>query len=219
MSTEALPPTVAELLAGASNIRARYPSHLAHQWRRSRIRRPLISRLLNLQIKSTYHRDTAATSFYRIYEFFILHDNISFRNELEYFCRSHPQWRVSSLPAPRTRNTSDDDRSPKYPDLDAQVRYTILAVLTRIMCDSFNRRIELGLPRDAPAIIEDFEELQARPKVYEEPPEWAKLVQPLPQKVFIPNAEGRELDEDDEDVSKEFKDVNIIVQMPHIHFI
>ena len=42
------------------------------------------------------------------------------------------------------------------------------------MCDSFNRRIGLGLPRDAPAIIEDFEELQACPKVYEEPPEWAK---------------------------------------------
>jgi len=97
------------------------------------------------------------------------------------------------------------------------------------MCDSFNRRIELGLPRDAPAIIEDFAELQARPKVYEEPPEWAKrallrgnaAVAATPEEmVFIPNAEGRKLDEDDdENVSREFKDVGVIVQMPHIHFV
>jgi len=80
------------------------------------------------------------------------------------------------------------------------------------MCDSFNRRIELGLPRDAPAIIEDFSELQARPKVYEEPPEWAKRVNSsLAEKVFIPNAEGRTLDEDDEDVCGEFKAVGVIV--------
>jgi hypothetical protein len=89
------------------------------------------------------------------------------------------------------------------------------------MCDSFNRRIGLGLPRDAPAIIEDFEELQARPKVYEEPPEWAKRVlgKALAETVFIPNAEGRTLNKDDEDVSKEFKDVGVIVQIPHIHFV
>jgi hypothetical protein len=89
------------------------------------------------------------------------------------------------------------------------------------MCDSFNRRIGLGLPRDAPAIIEDFEELGARPKVYEEPPEWAKRVlgKALAETVFIPNAVGRTLHEDGEDVSKEFKDVGVIVQMPHIHFV
>jgi hypothetical protein len=81
----------------------------------------------------------------------------------------------------------------------------------------------LGLPRDAPAIIEDFEELKARPKVYEEPPEWAKRVlgKALTETVFIPNAVGRTLNEDGEDVrvSKEFKDVGVIVQMPHIHFV
>jgi len=218
MATEPLPPTVPEILADASNIRARYPSHLAHQWRCSHIQPPsnfkLISRLF-LQPRTASPRDTPAASFYRIYKFFVLHDNISFRNELEYFCRSHPEWPISSIPEPRTPNANNDDPSPP----DEQVRYTILAVLTRLMCDSFNRRIELGLPRDAPAIVEDFEELQARPKVYDEPPEWARQVPPLPEKVFIPNGEGRGLNEDDEDVSKEFKDVNIIVQMPHIHFI
>ena len=89
------------------------------------------------------------------------------------------------------------------------------------MCDSFNRRIELGLPRNPPAIIEDFSELQARPKVYEEPPEWAKRARgnPLAEKVFISNAEGRKLDKDSEDVCREFRDVGVIVQMPHIHFV
>ncbi|TFK24922.1 hypothetical protein FA15DRAFT_575941, partial [Coprinopsis marcescibilis] len=67
--------------------------------------------------------------------------------------------------------------------------------LRRLMCNAFNRRIELGLPSDAPAIIEDFEELQARQKVYEEPPGWERRAQPLRENVFIPNGEGSELDE------------------------
>ncbi|KAK7468299.1 hypothetical protein VKT23_002813 [Stygiomarasmius scandens] len=197
---EPLPPTVSELLADASNIRARYPNHLARQWRRSLIQPSLLSRFLGTATSS----DTASASFYRIYQFFVLHDNIKFRNELEYFCCSHPDWPIYSLPDPA-------DTDP--------LRYAILAVLTRLMCDSFNRRIGLGLPRDAPAIIEDFEELEARPKVYEEPPEWAERVRALPEKVFIPNAEGKRLDENHEDVSEEFKTMNIIVQTPHIHFV
>ena len=219
-TTEPLPPSVTDLLAHASTIRAQYPSHLAHQWRRSNMQPPLLSRLF-LKNKD----DTPSASFYRIYRFFVLHDNINFRNELEYFCCSHPSWSVSSLPDPAAAAApAAADSSPSDP-----VRYTILAVLTQLMCDSFNRRIELGLPRDAPAIIEDFAELQARPKVYEEPPEWAKrallrgnvaLAAAPEEKVFIPNAEGRKLDEDDEEnVSREFKDVGVIVQMPHIHFV
>jgi len=198
-----LSPSVADLLSNASNIRAQHPSHLAHHWRRSHIQPPSLFRFFR-----SYSQDTPTASFYRIYQFFVLHDNINFRNELEYFCCSHPEWSVSCLPDPGA-----NDSNP--------LRYTILAVLTQLMCDSFNRRIGLGLPRDAPAIIEDFEELQARPKVYEEPPEWAKrlLGKALGETVFIPNAEGRTLNKDDEDVSKEFKDVGVIVQMPHIHFV
>ncbi len=204
-TTEPPPPTVADLLAHAPTIRAKYPSHLAHQWRRSQIQPPFLSRLFR-----NYNHDTPSASFYRIYQFFILHDSIKLRNELEYFCCSHPCWTVASLPDPADSDSSDDP-----------VRYIILAVLTHLMCDSFNRRIELGLPRDAPAIIEDFSELQARPKVYEEPPEWAKRARGnlLAEKVFIPNAEGRKLDEDDEDVCGEFRVVGVIVQMPHIHFV
>ncbi|EFI28334.1 hypothetical protein CC1G_13863 [Coprinopsis cinerea okayama7 len=219
MATEPLPATVREILSDSTNIRARYPSHLAHQWRRSQIQSPsnsnFIARLLP-RSRTTVNQDTAAACLYRIYTFFVLHDTVAFRNELEYFCRSHPEWAVSSLPDP---SASDDGPGSSDPSNDEQVRYTILAVLTRLMCDAFNRRIDLGLPRDAPAIIEDFEELQARPKVHESPPEWATQVQPLHEKVFIPNSEGKVLGEDDEDVNKEFKDMNIIVQMPHIHFI
>jgi len=203
MITEPLPPSVADLLSNASNIRAQYPSHLAHHWRRSHIQLPFLYHLFRSK-----NQDTPTASFYRIYQFFVLHDNINLRNELKYFCCSHPEWSVSCLPDPGA-NGSDP------------LRYTILAVLTQLMCDSFNRRIELGLPRDAPAIIEDFEELALRPKVYEEPPEWAKraLGKALAETVFIPNAVGRTLNEDGEDVSKEFKDVGVIVQMPHIHFV
>ncbi|KAJ8520743.1 hypothetical protein ONZ45_g2480 [Pleurotus djamor] len=217
-SPEPLPPTVAELLADRSTC-ARYPRQLSHQWRRSRIETStsftLLSRLL-LRNRTPKHHDTPAASFYRIYTFFVLHDIIAFRNELEYFCCSHPEWLVSSLPDPCVPNASNEDQPPSH---DEQLRYAVLAVLTRLMCDAFNRRVELGLPRDAPAIIEDFEELQARPKVYEEPPEWATRVQPLLRKSSIPNDEGRELDENDENLSKEFKVLNIIVQMPHIHFV
>ena len=218
--TEPLPPSVADLLSNASHIRAQYPNHLEHHWRRSHIQpppSPFFCRLFRSYATtttstSTTSKDTPTASFYRIYQFFVLHDNIHLRNELEYFCCSHPDWSVSRLPDPGAY-----DSNP--------LRYTILAVLTQLMCDSFNRRIGLGLPRDAPAIIQDFEELQARLKIYEEPPEWAKRVlllqqgKTLAETVFIPNAEGITLNKDDEDVSKEFRDVGVIVQMPHIHFI
>ena len=202
--TEPLPPSVAHLLSNSSNICAQHPSHLAHHWRRSHIQQPpSLCRLFR-----SYCRDTSTASFYRIYQFFVLHDNINLRNELEYFCCSRPEWSISCLPDP-----GEYDSNP--------LLYTILAVLPQLMCDSFNRRIRLGLIRDAPAIIEDFEELQARPKVYEEPPEWAKRVlgKALAETVYIPNAEGRTLNKDDEDVSKEFRDVGVIVEMPHIHFV
>ncbi len=83
----------------------------------------------------------------------------------------------------------------------------------------FNRRIAVGLPRDAPAIVLDFSELKARPKVFEETPDWAKRVKPLDERFYIPNEDGKVLKENDEDVSEEFKAMNIVVKMPHIHFI
>jgi hypothetical protein len=198
---EPLPPAVCDLLANRDEVRARYPVNRAHEWRVSRAQLPFpffVSCLLKPQ------PDTPEVALYRIYEFFVLNWNVAFRNELEYFCCSHPDWSVSAL------------RDPADPD---PVRYAILAVLTKLMCEAFNRRIEMGLPRDAPAIVIDFEELEARRKVYERPPEWVEHVPRVAQRTVIPNAQGLKLTDEDANVSEEFKAMNIIVQMPYIHFI
>ena len=200
MTNEPLPPTVSDILANPSRARARYPITYPSSYRHSRVPPPLLSRLLGGSSP-----DTASASFYRLYEFFILNWNIEFRNELEYFCCTHPDWAISSISDP------SDDANP--------VRCAVLAVLTQLMCAAFNRRIAAGLPRDAPAIILNFSELEARAKVFEETPDWAKRVKPLDERFYIPNEDGKVLKENDEDVSEEFKAMNIIVQMPHIHFI
>ena len=198
--SEPLPPSLSELLVDRDKARARYPIQCPFDWRISRVSKSsIISRL-----SGNRRPDSPSASFYRIYEFFVLGWTTAFRNELEYFCCSHPDWSVSALP------------DPIDPD---PTRYAVLAVLTQLMCASFNRRIERGLPRDAPAIIIDFAALRARPKVYERPPGWAGHVVALEEKVFIPDAEGKELPEDDPEASEEFRAMNIIVQMPHIHFV
>ena len=197
-----LPARVSDILADPSRVRARYSAKHPSSYERSPASPSLFSRLLGRT-----HPDTPSASLYRLYEFFILDWNIKFRDELEYFCCSHPDWAISSIPEP----ADDDDPDP--------VRRVILAVLTQLMCDAFNRRIEYGLPRDAPPIVTDFAELAARPKVFEETPDWAKRVKPLDEIFYIPNRDGKVLDGNDEDVSEEFKAMNIIVQIPHIHFI
>jgi hypothetical protein len=196
---EPLPPTVSDILANPFHARARYTATRPASYRHSRITPPLVSRLFGV----TYP-DTPSASFYRLYEFFILDWNIEFRNELEYFCCTHPDWTIFSIPEPA------GDADP--------VRRAVLAVLTQLMCAAFNRRAAFGLPRDAPAIILDFSELETRRKVFEEIPDWAKQVKPLDERFYIPNKDGKMLKDNDEDVSEEFKAMNIIVQMPHIHF-
>lgn len=224
MAIEPLPPTVPECLATTCD---KYPRHLPRTWRHSKAQlrqshygpfgfiyklfRP--SPIQSSQVLP----DTAAASFYRIYEFFVVNDIFSLRNELEYFCCRHPEWAVSNLPDPGVGS------SPKS-EYQAQVRYAILAVLTTELCETFNHRIELGLPRDAPPIIQgdQWDELKARPKVYEEPPEWAKrrLEGPtLARKALFRNPQDEVLKEDDKYVSGKFKKMGIIVEGPHILFI
>ena len=189
-----LPPTVSDILADSSRGCTRYA--------RLRISLSFFFRLLGCT-----RCDTPLLSFYRLYVFLVRGWNIKFREELEYFCCSHPDWAISSIPEPMDVANRDP------------VRRVILAVLTQLMCDAFNRRIEYGLPRDTPPIITDFAELAARPKVFEETPEWAKRVKPLDETFYIPDRDGKVLDGNHEDVSEEFKAMNIIVQTPHIHFI
>jgi hypothetical protein len=67
------------------------------------------------------------------------------------------------------------------------LQYAILAGLTEIFCLTFNRLINLGLPRDSPPIINNLEALAARQKVIETQPDCAQFkVSPLSEKVFVP---------------------------------
>ncbi|TFK91339.1 hypothetical protein K466DRAFT_457351, partial [Polyporus arcularius HHB13444] len=207
---EPLPPSPFELIANPTPARLRYINRHPRSFRHTRIppKPPLLSRIFrsSTQAQARAPQDTISASFYRIYELFVLDWNIEFRNELEYFCCGHPDWSISSIPDPA------DHGDP--------LRYAVLAVLTELLCVSFNYRIALGLPRDAPPIIQDWDEVQGRPKVFEQPPEWAWGVKPLEEQVFLPDHGGRLLNEDDEEnVCKEFRRMNIIVEKRHILFI
>ncbi|KAJ7693836.1 hypothetical protein B0H17DRAFT_1330188 [Mycena rosella] len=87
-----------------------------------------------------------------------------------------------------------------------------LAALTQVLCASFNARIEMGLPRDAPAYIKDFDALRARPKILEKPPLWAEKAPPLKRRLRI-NAQ-----EDDPELSSHLKDMGIIMKASHYLF-
>ncbi|TDL18594.1 hypothetical protein BD410DRAFT_493961 [Rickenella mellea] len=179
-----LPPPVHEILANPSSVHRRHP----YRYHPSR--------------GNKHHLDTPLASLYRLYEFYIADDTISFRNEIEWFWNCHT-WPVHAIPDPA------DTKDPS--------RYAILGGLTEIMCMSFNRLINEGLPRDAPVVIGDFEELKARPKVIERPPEWLANVKPLTEKVFVPNGKGEVVKE--EEGSPVFKKWNIFIEHPHHYFV
>ncbi|KAJ7292805.1 hypothetical protein C8J57DRAFT_1161103 [Mycena rebaudengoi] len=187
---EPLPLAIRVLVPNRKRVLMAYPLDRVRQWRCSRRPPSLIARLFPL-----CGYDTASASFYRIYEFAVLHDNLRFRNEIEYFC--HRQWPVSSLPDPH--------------DFDAE-RLAFLAALTRILCASFNARIEMGLHRDVPAYITNFEELRARPKVWETPPQWAETTPALDRLLRINALEG------DPELSSHLKEMGIIMKAPHYLF-
>ncbi|KAF8183087.1 hypothetical protein K438DRAFT_1600154 [Mycena galopus ATCC 62051] len=179
---EPLPPSVRTLCANRKKIVARYPPQVK-LWRVSRRSPSLMAQLCpslvvppfppSTSLFSIQPYDTSAACFYRIYEFAVIHDDIRFRNEIEYFC--HKPWPVASLPDP-------EDPDPE--------RAAFLAALTRILCASFNDRIERGLHRDAPAYIKDFEALRARPKILEKPPVWAEKTPVLKTFIRINAREG-----------------------------
>ncbi|KAJ7485393.1 hypothetical protein FB451DRAFT_988724, partial [Mycena latifolia] len=99
---------------------------------------------------------------------------------------------IRSLPDPR-----DFDRA----------RAAFMAALTRILCAALNARIEMGLPRDAPAYIADFEALRAWPKVLETPPPWAECIRPLDRPIYLAPP-------DDPALSSEFKRMSIFMERP-----
>ncbi|KAN0109187.1 hypothetical protein V8E52_009515 [Russula decolorans] len=90
------------------------------------------------------------------------------------FCCAHPDWVVSSIP----------DR----PDPSGDAEPVRRAVLTHrlhpvdvvpLSTDAF---VAAGLPKDTPAILLKFPGLEARPKVFEETPEWAKRLKPFDER-------------------------------------
>ncbi|KAJ8457280.1 hypothetical protein ONZ45_g18373 [Pleurotus djamor] len=198
MATEPLPPTVQEILSDRNIVRRRYPSGVT-TWRTSKQSSGIVSSLLGKP-----RPDTPVASFYRLYELFVADDNDQFRSELEYFCVTNTGWRVSDLPDPC-------DTDP--------LRYAILAVMTKFMCEAFNRRVDIGLPRDAPPVVLDFEELSSRPRVYEKPPTWAERVPPLKELFYLPDGGGKTIPEGHQYMSAELRKFNIIGQHPHLHFV
>ncbi|KAI9842910.1 MAG: hypothetical protein M1837_006742 [Sclerophora amabilis] len=148
--------------------------------------------------------DTPLASLYRLYVDVVDDFTIELRNEIEYFF-SQSSWRVAAIP------------DPKDPD---PARYAILSVLPHLLVPAFNRLIARGLPRDAPAIIMDFEDLERRPRVLEDVPPWCAGVPGLGDTLKIPNHQGEVLpDRSDERASPEFLVKNILAFKQHTFFV
>jgi hypothetical protein len=115
--------------------------------------------------------DTSLDAIYRLYEHIMLDQNIEIRNELEAFW-FQPGWPVHDI------------LDPKDPDPE---RYAVLAVIPALLVLAFNKRIELGLPRDAPAIftMDQLDEWRAQEREYEKEPEWTANVPPCEQVLKI----------------------------------
>ena len=134
------------------------------------------------------------------------------RNEIEYFFRRY-DWSINHIPDP-----ADEDPA----------RYAVFACIPYLLVKAFNRNIELGLPRNAPAIMtdEEIEEVKTLPKTLETVPDWAERVAPLKETMVLPHYEhlmnGRPetlADFKDKRASEIFKAKNILVWEPHIFFI
>ncbi|RJE21104.1 hypothetical protein PHISCL_06568 [Aspergillus sclerotialis] len=149
--------------------------------------------------------DTALFSLYRFYERLILNDNIGLRNEIEYFW--YARWPVASIPDPQDPSAS---------------RYAVLSAIPALLVESFNKRIDLGLPRKADPIIsrEGMEQYQKEDKIFESVPEWTNKVARLEKTLIIPHDNDEVLGSfNDERASTQLAAKNILHWQPHIHFI
>ncbi|KDQ29028.1 hypothetical protein PLEOSDRAFT_1039400 [Pleurotus ostreatus PC15] len=176
-------------------------------WRHSQHRPPLIQRLLSFRLNA-YLPDTPAASFYRLYQFLVIDWTIQFRNELEYFW-GHASWALADLPDPCPPG---DEYSE-----EAKIRKAVMAGLTCIMEQAYNRLISKGLPRDAPAVVQDWEELKARPRILEKIPKWAEDLEPLDTIVEIPDRFGTM--PADKEVPESFARYGLRIAEPHWVFV
>ncbi|KAL2813447.1 hypothetical protein BJX63DRAFT_443109 [Aspergillus granulosus] len=149
--------------------------------------------------------DNPLFALYRLYERLVLNDNIGLRNEIEYFF--YAKWPVASIPDPQDPSES---------------RYTILSAIPGLLVESFNERIDLGLPRKADTVVsrEELEQYQQEEKIFETVPEWTKWVAPLKEPLVIPQENEEVLESfEDERSSPQLAAKNILCWQPHIHFI
>lgn len=164
--------------------------------------------LLNRRVKS--EGDTPLAALYRIYEHIMLDQHIEIRNEIEAFWY-HADWAVRDIPDPH-------DPDPE--------RYAVLSCIPALLCLAFNKRIGLGLPRDAPPIFTRsmLEEWQAQERKYEEEPQWVEGVPRLPETLAILHWDNDKRDFvpldgfEENKASPEFARKNILIWQPHIHF-
>ncbi|PGH16220.1 hypothetical protein AJ80_05243 [Polytolypa hystricis UAMH7299] len=150
-----------------------------------------------------HSQELTLDSLYRIYEYIVYGHMLGLRTEIEFF--NHSDWKVAEIPDP-----VDSDLK----------RYVIIPVIPHLLVKAFNRLIERGLPRDAPAIImgdEHFDELADRPRILEMPPEWCARVPKLDETLVIPDKGGRTPDE--AVASAEFKKKNVLVSDLHVLFV
>ncbi|KXS99868.1 hypothetical protein AC578_4490 [Pseudocercospora eumusae] len=156
-------------------------------------------------------KDQPQYALFRLYEHIMLDDNIGMRNELESFWWK--PWPVHEIPDPA------DHAQPE--------RYAVLACIPALLVEAFNQRIDIGLRRQGDSIMnEDEREALARSlpatTVYEQLPPWTRSVEPLEQTLYIPHEmEGlpQLSNLDDDRASPAFREKNILLWHPHIHFV
>jgi hypothetical protein len=228
INPEPLPPFVSQLLADRAKVVRQFPIRRQMDWRHSQFRPPLLQRVLSFgasitstssNTSSSYLPDTPAASFYRLYQFLVIDWTIQFRNELEYFW-GQAAWALAALPDPEPTIAGRDVVGDlNNSDSEAMVRKAVMAGLTRIMARAYNRLISEGLPRDTPPMVDDWEELRARPRVLEEIPKWAEEMGAVRPVIEIPDAEGKVLGEGEEGVSEDFTRYGIRIAEPHWVFV
>jgi hypothetical protein len=164
---------------------------------------PQVQKILSARSKfNEFYRpwkkpDTPLSTVYRIYVAVLCGRHLTVRNEVEHFWNTH-QWRVCDIPEPNVSNKE---------------QLAVLAATTYLLVKAFNHLIGLGVPRDAPAIMSDklMEELKSKPKVFETVPDWAALVEPLKNPLFIPDSGGRgPLNSRSQDIDSEMRRKNIL---------
>ena len=148
--------------------------------------------------------ETPSATLHRMYAFLVLGQNGMLRCEVEYFF-NQAHWAVTGIP------------DPQDPD---PVRYAVLAAIPHLLVETFNYNIGLGLPRDTPSYIEDFDELRSRPKIFEKLPEWVAQVPPAPVEVRLPNDEGQFLgSKEDPRACPMLLQMGLLAEKQGLHFI